>query len=256
VYALSPSGFKRHIPNPEIFEAYGLDWNDIAPISETELNNYPNAYLIKIEGKDTVYFMDNETLSPIKDLETFAHNGYDWSALHIILQEDADIYKMGSELSYSEPIEQPVVYGTPSPSVSPSVSPTPSVSPSPSPVASIDKSDIVIYETGIDPAGPCADGESRPEYHYQVGVLDKDGNFLKDVVIKIDSQDNFVNTFGSYSSPDLNPNLSGKPTQIRNGANNTTDWVKNFSYIPTSTGLKTITFSSGSLSKTITVNVQ
>jgi len=118
VYALSDSGYKRHIHNPDIFNSYQLSWDDVADINETELANYPDCNLIKEADNEKVYKLDGSTLYPIKDLTTFNYYGFNWSALQIINSEDLATYTIGLELA---------IAGSATPSPSPNWSPTPTL---------------------------------------------------------------------------------------------------------------------------------
>src|SRR3989344_2028146 len=127
VYALSDSGYKRHIHNPDIFNSYNLSWEDVADINETELAGYSDCNLIKEANNEKVYKLDGNTLYPIKDIATFNYYRFSWNALQIINSEDLATYTIGSELVYTAPAGSP----SPSPVWSPTPSPTPTVSPSP-----------------------------------------------------------------------------------------------------------------------------
>ncbi len=139
VFAMNDSGYKRWIQNPDIFASYGMDWNDVCPTSQAEINAHPNTDLIKVAGRDTIYDLNNEVLRPIKDLPAFSSLGKNWVTQQIINETDFATYALGDELStVAGAPEQPVNYAAPSPY--PSVSPSPSPiagSPSPSPSPSV-----------------------------------------------------------------------------------------------------------------------
>lgn len=79
--------------------------------------------------------------------------------------------------------------------------------------------------------------------NYRVGVTDGAGNYLKDVEITFNGEDNIE---------------SSNRTKSPNGVTSKelADWSASFSYAPRSAGTKTITVTSGSLTKTIEVVVE
>lgn len=84
-------------------------------------------------------------------------------------------------------------------------------------------------------------------YNYAVSVLGQDGKYRNDVTIHMDSTTDDI-YFGKEQYMDRTPN-GVTSSDLK-------DYYATFSYIPTTAGTKTITFTAGSLSKSITVEVE
>ena len=68
-------GFKRLLASIEIFNSYGLDWNKIVTISQTEMDSYSIAPLIKY-GND-LYWLDAYRIRhKFPSMESLTKNGY------------------------------------------------------------------------------------------------------------------------------------------------------------------------------------
>lgn len=104
-----------------------------------------------------------------------------------------------------------------------------------------DKSDIVINlvsQNTVDAINSMPYGG----WNYNVAVLDKDGKNIKDASITMTAQDNIY------------PDKTRKADAI--STTGATDWTGSFSYVPTTTGVKTISFTSNGITKSITVDVK
>ncbi|MFH1749921.1 MAG: FISUMP domain-containing protein [bacterium] len=100
VYALNDVGYKRHVPNPEVFTSYGYDWGDVAIVNTTEVVNYPETKLIKETGDSKVYYIDeNQEKRWVNSEETFIANSFNWEAVHTINLAEAKIYPTGSNIT-------------------------------------------------------------------------------------------------------------------------------------------------------------
>jgi hypothetical protein len=96
---------RRHIPDPETFNAMGLSWDAIQPISEDHLNGIAlgvslpsrkNGALVR-GSENKVYWMENGQRRHIPDPETFNLMGLNWDAIQQISDGDLnDIPQSGS----------------------------------------------------------------------------------------------------------------------------------------------------------------
>lgn len=104
-----------------------------------------------------------------------------------------------------------------------------------------DKSEIVV--TLVSTSKPDAIN-SMPfgEYGYNVAVLNSEGKNIEMAEITFVGEDNVY------------PQKTRKADSI--SATGMKDWTGTFSYAPTSKGMKTLTFTSGTLTKTLTLDVQ
>lgn len=136
----------------------------------------------------------------------------------------------------------PVFGATPSPSPAPSPVPTPSPTPTPAP---IDRSDILIKLTGPFNYGDSVNNTPYGNYTVRVSVLDSSGNYTRNELIVMDAPDNIYKNTGDTEK---------YPNAI--STNNGNDWFAGFSYVPTSLGSKTLTFTSGNLTKSITIEIK
>lgn len=108
----------------------------------------------------------------------------------------------------------------------------------------VDKSDILVevYYNGVgkDPANNIPFGQ----WAWDIQVLDNEGNYIKGASVT-----------ASFPSDNLYGEQAIETTKnVRNV--DSKKWFAGFSYLPKTIGTKTITFTSGSLSKSVTVEVK
>lgn len=99
VYLLNDAGFRRHIQNPDIFNSYGFDWNDIATVSVEELSSYPESYLIKSVSSPEIYFLEGGTKRWVTDIEAFYKNDFEWEAVSLVNERDLEFYQAGDPIT-------------------------------------------------------------------------------------------------------------------------------------------------------------
>ncbi len=92
IYALNDAGYKRHVPNPEVFFSYGFTEADVAAINQPELDIYPNSYLIMTPGDENVYQISTHTRKKLGTLDFVKLSGYDLASIHIINETDFNSY--------------------------------------------------------------------------------------------------------------------------------------------------------------------
>jgi len=95
VYYLTESGQIRHIPNPEIFNSYNNNWDEILTVSQTEIDSYPISNLIRLENGTKVYKLENGTKRWITTAEVFNRLEYDWSKIAPADQTELNYYPEG-----------------------------------------------------------------------------------------------------------------------------------------------------------------
>lgn len=77
----------------------------------------------------------------------------------------------------------------------------------------------------------------------QVSLLDSNGKYVKDATFQLSVSDNLIEN-------ETERNVDGRTTVKAN------DWNTRFRYAPSSPGSKTLTFTSGDFTKTLTIEVQ
>lgn len=95
VYYLTEGGFKRWIPNPEVFNSYNNKWEDVVELEAIVLNTYPNSDLIRLQSGTKVYKLENGKKRWIKTAEAFNGLGYDWNKIASVNQIELNYYLEG-----------------------------------------------------------------------------------------------------------------------------------------------------------------
>jgi chitodextrinase len=98
VYYLTESGLVRHIPNPEVFNSYNNNWNEILTVSQIEIDFYPISNLIRLEGGTKVYKLENNKKRWIITAEAFNRLKYDWTKIAPVNQTELNYYSEGAEI--------------------------------------------------------------------------------------------------------------------------------------------------------------
>jgi len=104
VYALNDNGYKRHIKDPDVFDSYGFKWSDIAPITNVEIENYPENRLVREVGNPKVYLIENGEKLWIDSSESFYRHNFNWDEIHIINSTDINSYQSGETITASSVI--------------------------------------------------------------------------------------------------------------------------------------------------------
>lgn len=92
VYLLNDLGYKRHIPNPEVFQSYGFIAPDIADINQAEFSSYPVSSLIRRIGNGEIYLISGSGKKKIGTLDVAQNLGYDLNAVHTLNETDFNAY--------------------------------------------------------------------------------------------------------------------------------------------------------------------
>lgn len=89
------NNFKRHIPSPSVFNAYGYKWSDIKKVSSTEAAKFATTALIRAKNDAKVYAVANGKRKWITSAEEFNKNGYKWDAIAEVNASDLAVYTDG-----------------------------------------------------------------------------------------------------------------------------------------------------------------
>ncbi len=139
------------------------------------------------------------------------------------------------------------------PVAAPQPTPAPQSTPAPEP---IDKSAVIITEKA---SGAITADMPHGSFSFWVGVLDSNGKNIQNASITMNAPGNMEGANGSCA-----PSAAGYPgcndsgglytrTANQQSTTNAGDWTGAFVYYPTTAGTKTVTFTSGNLSNSITV---
>ena len=109
VYIINDSGFKRHIPSPQVFTSYGFDWNDVVVVPAIEVESYSESRLIRKEGDTKVYYIENNTRRYIPSPQVFISYGFDWNDVRVVNDTEATFFTEGDIITQtsSTPVSPP-----------------------------------------------------------------------------------------------------------------------------------------------------
>lgn len=85
---------KKAYLSEESFLSYGNKWSDVVEISQNELNNWRNAYLIKVDNNKTVYYINGVNKAIIKNEKEFTKNGFKWEDIIVVNEIDLSSYTL------------------------------------------------------------------------------------------------------------------------------------------------------------------
>lgn len=101
VYIVS-GGKKRHVTDPSVFEAQGLDWDDITVVSKREIDHYAavsSITLIRAAGDKKVYFISGGKRQWIPSENVFSKHKFKWEDIVIIDESELVKYQDGGQLN-------------------------------------------------------------------------------------------------------------------------------------------------------------
>lgn len=100
VYYITQSGFKRHIISPKVFVSYpGNKWDDVLEVTPLTLDIYPNNVLVKKEGGEKVYWIENGKKHWIPSPEVFNKHHFNWQNIGLVNEAEINAYETSSPLS-------------------------------------------------------------------------------------------------------------------------------------------------------------
>lgn len=86
-------GMKKSYVSEQAYLAYGNKWSDIKIISQSELDKWPDIYLVKAYGDSKVYYIGGGKKYLIKSEQEFIDYDFDWGQIATIHQTDLDSYE-------------------------------------------------------------------------------------------------------------------------------------------------------------------
>lgn len=98
VYYVTEKGYKRWIPNIEVFNSYGNHWEDVVIVPRVQLDKIPNNILIRLNSGTRIYKIENETKHWITSPEALLRNGFSFERIAPVNQTEFDYYSEGSEI--------------------------------------------------------------------------------------------------------------------------------------------------------------
>lgn len=96
VYFITDSGLKKWIRNLGIFNSYANSWNDVVIISAKDLDIYPDVELIRLEGSDKVYKVEDNTKQWIKTSVALKRLGYSLDRVVPVNKTEFEFYEEGA----------------------------------------------------------------------------------------------------------------------------------------------------------------
>lgn len=87
------NGKRLWVPTISAFNAQGLKWEDIEDVDESEVNQYPQANLVKLPGSPKVFYLTNNGFKKhIPSVEVFNSYNNNWEDIVEISIDELDAY--------------------------------------------------------------------------------------------------------------------------------------------------------------------
>src|SRR3989344_8570348 len=102
IYMIS-NGMRYWLRTGDIFNAYHFSWKAVKEVSQSDINAYPAARVIRKQGETNLYSVENGTKQWIPSPEAFNARGYDWNAIVDVNATDFDKYEAGNPLTQEFP---------------------------------------------------------------------------------------------------------------------------------------------------------
>lgn len=106
VYLVNNLGYRRHIPNPDVFNDYGFNWSDIVPVNTEELSVYSESYLVKKASDPNIHFIQGDKKQLITSVEAFYKNDFDWNAVSVVSEKEFNAYQQGNNITPEVKVER------------------------------------------------------------------------------------------------------------------------------------------------------
>ena len=107
-------GWKRHVPNPATFGAYGFSWEAITPVPDDWLPTgkplldiVATGRLIQSRGQAPVYVMDGNAKRHITSPAALTACGYGWDAITLLSDATVAAFSTGTPLDGQPPCPKP-----------------------------------------------------------------------------------------------------------------------------------------------------
>jgi hypothetical protein len=91
-------GKRRHIPNPSIFNAMGLDWNAVLGVQDIIFNTIPEAAMLLKGSSIDIYIIEAGSRRHIPNPATFNAMGLDWNAVFKVDDVSLNSIPLGSPI--------------------------------------------------------------------------------------------------------------------------------------------------------------
>ena len=98
VYLIAENGYKRHVPNPSVFESYGYKWEDVLDVENAIVDAFPINVLVRVDGDEKVYKLENGTKRWIKTSAAFERTGFSWYDVGLVNQAELDAHPEGASI--------------------------------------------------------------------------------------------------------------------------------------------------------------
>ncbi len=98
IYMIS-NGMRYWIRTGDVFNAYYLSWNSVKEVPAQILNGYPLVRVIKKQGENNLYSIENGIKQWIPSPEVFNARGFDWKAIIDVNATDFNSYEPGNPLT-------------------------------------------------------------------------------------------------------------------------------------------------------------
>lgn len=105
IFAIS-NGYKRHVPNVEIFNSYGFNWSDVKNTDTDTLSSIPDVRVIKTVDSLAVYELVDGKRVGIESEDDFVSGGFSWDEIVVVDQTEMDFYPPKKD-GESEVLESP-----------------------------------------------------------------------------------------------------------------------------------------------------
>jgi len=87
-------GVKKLYASEKAFLSYGNKWSDVKIISQSELDRWPEIHLVKSNGSNKVYYINNGRKALIGSEQEFIDCGFNWQDIVAISQSDLNEYQL------------------------------------------------------------------------------------------------------------------------------------------------------------------
>lgn len=98
VYYITESGLRRPMPSPAAFASYGNRWEDVASISQAELDAYPSVQFIRAIGDSRVYRLENGQKRWVKTADVFQRLSGRWNEIAPVNATEFGSYPLGADI--------------------------------------------------------------------------------------------------------------------------------------------------------------
>lgn len=106
------NGIRRHIPNPDVFNGYGFDWNDVKDVEQDVVDKYQEAYLIRASKDPNVYYIHNGVRKLIPNMDIFRSYGDRVEDVQIVSMTERDAYPITNLIRLASSVDVYLIEGS------------------------------------------------------------------------------------------------------------------------------------------------